>query len=78
VLAASRSGLADRQGCGSAFISSGSGSSILGWIPIRIQYWSGSGSSPNPGLLWPKIEKKFTAEKKKKKFLDQKLQFTYP
>ncbi len=24
------------QGCGSAFISSGSGSSILGWIPIRI------------------------------------------
>ncbi len=25
------------QGCGSAFISSGSGSSILGWIPIRIQ-----------------------------------------
>jgi hypothetical protein len=30
VLAASRSGLAERQGCGSAFISSGSGSSILG------------------------------------------------
>jgi hypothetical protein len=26
-----------KQGCGSAFISSGSGSSILGWIPIRIQ-----------------------------------------
>ncbi len=26
-----------RQGRGSAFISSGSGSSILGWIPIRIQ-----------------------------------------
>ncbi len=25
------------QGCGSAFISSGSGSSILGWIPVRIQ-----------------------------------------
>ncbi len=25
------------QGCGSAFISSGSGSSMLGWIPIRIQ-----------------------------------------
>ncbi len=25
------------QGCGSAFISSGSGSNILGWIPIRIQ-----------------------------------------
>ncbi len=25
------------QGCGSAFIWSGSGSSILGWIPIRIQ-----------------------------------------
>jgi hypothetical protein len=27
----------EKQGCGSAFISSGSGSSILGWIPIRIQ-----------------------------------------
>jgi hypothetical protein len=25
------------QGCGSAFISSGSGSSILGWIPMRFQ-----------------------------------------
>ncbi len=32
----------DHQGCGSAFISSGSGSSILGWIPIRIRILSGS------------------------------------
>ncbi len=29
--------LRGHQSCGSAFISSGSGSSILGWIPIRIQ-----------------------------------------
>jgi hypothetical protein len=29
--------LAFYQGCGSAFISSGSGSSILGWTPIRIR-----------------------------------------
>ncbi len=40
------------QGCGSAFISSGSGSSILGWIPIRIQ-----------GFNDQKL-KKITAEKK--------------
>jgi hypothetical protein len=41
------------EGCGSAFIWYGSGSSILGWIPIRIQrFW------------WPKIGKKITAEKK--------------
>ncbi len=31
-----------RQGCGSALISSGSGSSILGWTPIRIRIQSGS------------------------------------
>ncbi len=37
------------QGCGNTFISSRSGSSILGWIPIRIQYGSGSGN-PDPGL----------------------------
>ncbi len=40
------------QGCGSAFISSGSGSSILGWIPIRIQGFNGQ-----------KLRKKITAEK---------------
>ncbi len=44
------------QGCGSAFISSGSGSSILGWIPIRIQ----SGSR----ALMTKNWKKITADKK--------------
>jgi hypothetical protein len=40
------------QGCGSAFISSGSWSSILVWIPIRIQ--SGS-RAPDPDLqpCWP-------------------------
>ncbi len=46
----------------------GSGSSILGWIPIRIPIQSGS------RVLMIKIWKKFTA--KKKTF--QKLQFTYP
>ncbi len=34
----------EKQGCGSAFISFGSGSSILGWIPIRIRIQSGSRS----------------------------------
>ncbi len=45
------------QGFGSVFIwyGSGSGSSILGWTR--------SGSNPNPGFLWPKIEKKYTAKK---------------
>ncbi len=47
-----------RQGCGSAFIPSGSGSSILGWIRIRIQYGSGSRA------LMTKDWKKITAEKK--------------
>ena len=48
-------------GCGSAFISSGSGSrsSNLGWIPIRI--WIQSGSR----ALMTKNWKKITAEKKK-------------
>ncbi len=49
-----------RQGCGSAFISSGSGSgsgsSMLGWIPVRIQYGSRALMTKN----WQKI----TAEKK--------------
>ncbi len=56
-----------RQGCRSAFISSGSGSSILGWIPIRIQ-----------GFNEQKLRKKITAEKKINFFFDQKRQFTYP
>jgi hypothetical protein len=30
----------------------------LGWIPIRIRAQSGSGSNPDPGFRWPKIEKK--------------------
>ncbi len=42
-----------RQGCGSAFISSGS--SILGWIPIRIRIQYGFGSISDPGLQWQKI-----------------------
>ncbi len=48
-----------RQGCGSAFISSGSGSgsSILGWIPIRIRIQSGSRA------LMSKNWQKITAEK---------------
>ncbi len=33
-----------KQGCGSVFIFSGSGSSILGWTPIRIQIRIQSGS----------------------------------
>ncbi len=41
------------QGFGSVFIWHGSGSSILGWILIRIQH--GSGSSPDPGFLWQKF-----------------------
>ncbi len=44
------------QSCGSAFISSGSGSSILGWIPIRIRIQSGSRA------LMTKNWKKITAE----------------
>ncbi len=46
-----------KPGFGSVFIWSGSGSSILGWIPIRIQ----SGSR----VFTTKNVKKFTAEKKK-------------
>ncbi len=46
-----------KQGCGSAFISSGSGSSILGWTHIRIQYESGSRA------LMTKNWKKITTEK---------------
>jgi hypothetical protein len=47
------------QGCGSAFISSGSGSSNLGWIPIRIQYgsWSNRDLGLNDQKL--KLKKKF-------------------
>ncbi len=41
------------HGCGSAVISSGSGSSILGWIPIRIQ-----------GFHDQKMEKNFSWKKK--------------
>ncbi len=43
------------HGCGSAFILSGS--SILGWIPIRIQYGSGS------RVLMTKIEKNYSWKK---------------
>ncbi len=57
------------QGCGSAFI--WSGSSILGWIPIRFRIKSGS------RVLMTKNGKKFTAEKKNN-FLNQKLKFIYP
>ncbi len=56
------------QDCGSAFISSGSGSSNLGWIPIRIWIQYGSVSNPDPGHYWPKLKKKITAENKFKKF----------
>ncbi len=41
-----------KQFCGAAFISSGSGSSILGWIPIRIQ-----------GFKMTKIEKNYSWKK---------------
>ncbi len=54
-----------KQGCGSAFISFGSGSSIWGW------------TDPDPGLQWPKFKKNYSW-KKTNFFLDQKLQFTYP
>ncbi len=57
------------QGCGSAFISSGSGSSILGWIPIQIRIQSGSRAFMTKN--WKKLQLK-------KKLGDQKLQFTYP
>ncbi len=65
--------LASHQGCGSAFIWYGSGSGILGWIPIRIQYRSGSGSNQitRSRALMTKNWKKFTAEKRKLIFLDQ-------
>ncbi len=42
------------QGCGSALISVGSGSSILGWIPIRIQ----SGSRALMTKNWTKLQLK--------------------
>ncbi len=41
------------QGCGSAFLSSGSGSSILGWIPIRIQGFNDQKLKKN--YSWKKI-----------------------
>ncbi len=46
-----------KQGCESAFISSGSGSSIFGWIPIRIRIQYGSRA------LITKNLKKITAKK---------------
>jgi hypothetical protein len=63
--AESRGNAFPTQGCGSPFIGFGSGSSILGLIPIQIQ-----------GFGDQKL-KKFIAEKKEI-LLDQKLQFTYP
>ncbi len=53
------------QGCGSAFIPSGSGSSILGWIPIRIRIQYGS------KLLMTKYRKKLQL-KKNSIFLEHK------
>jgi hypothetical protein len=51
------------QGCGFAFISSGSGSSILGWTPIWIRIQSGSRAltlSPTAlGPIGPNIERLF-------------------
>ncbi len=64
-----------KQGCGSVFIWYGSGSTILGWIPIRIRIQSGS--NPDPRFWWPEIEKKLQL-KKKLFFFYQKLKFTYP
>ncbi len=54
------------KGCGSAYSWYGFGSSILGWIPIRIQ-----------GFDDQKLEKIYSC-KKIKFFLDQKVQFTRP
>ncbi len=50
------------QGCGSASISSGSGSSIVGWTPIRIRIQSGSKA------LMTKNWKKKKLQQKKIKF----------
>ncbi len=58
------------QGFGSVFIWYGSGSSILGWILIRIRIQSGS------RVLMTKTEKNL--QLKKITFFFQKLQFTYP
>ncbi len=55
------------QGCGSVLISSGSGSSILWWTPIRIWIRIQSGSR----ALMTKNWKKITAEKKIKFFFYQ-------
>ncbi len=41
------------------FIWYGSGSSFLGWIPIR----SGSNPDPDPGFWWPNIEKSIQLKK---------------
>ncbi len=49
-----KSGLYSDQGCGPAFISPGSGSSILGWILIRIQCGSRALMTKN----WKKIQLK--------------------
>ncbi len=46
------------QGCGSAFISSGSGSSILGWTPIRIRIRIQSGSMALMTKNWKKLQLK--------------------
>jgi hypothetical protein len=58
------------QGCGSAFISSWSGSSVLGWIPIRIQSGSGALMTKN---LRKKLQLKILFY-----FLDQKLPVPFP
>jgi hypothetical protein len=54
------------QGCGSAFISSGSGSSILGWIPIRITSFNDQKLEKN--YSWKKItevtEEAFSSQKR--------------
>ncbi len=61
-----RSAQTRRQSCGSVFIWYGSGSSILSWIPIRIQ-----------GFWWPKIEKNLQLKKKFNFFFCQKLKKIY-
>ncbi len=51
------------QCLGSVFICSGSRSSILVWIPIRIWIRSGNGSSADPGFWWPKMERNLQLKK---------------
>ncbi len=65
-----QTGTDEFQHFGSGFMDSGSGSCILGWIPV--------GTDPGLEFWWPKILKNFTADKTIWCFFDQKLQFTCP